>query len=101
MAKGEISLDNYKTCKTCKISKIDKDYFLGNESCYKCVYEMKKKIRDERRKCVHCDNSVPPERSKYCGKECAKKAKKANAYWTYKVKLPNDAWWKNKRFIFR
>jgi len=62
---------------------------------------VKKKESRLNKKCQLCENIVPMERSKYCSEECASKGKKSNVYWTYGIKIPNDAWWKKKRFIFK
>ncbi len=93
-------MDNLKICTICKLSKINSDFILDRDECYKCEYARKVKDAKEAKKkkvCRLCGKDIPELRWTYCGKPCAIEAKKRHRHWTNKFLIDNKDW--KKRFM--
>jgi hypothetical protein len=84
-------------CERCFQQKEDKDFLLGNDKCYKCVYEMKTQNKniDKKNNCKICKKEIlkseyykKKPRSSFCSEECAKIGHNevVNNYWTRRLR---------------
>lgn len=75
-------------CSGCNVERKDSDFLMGNEKCYKCVYEMKLRKIKKVRKCRECQEILCSSKWTYCSDECSKIgwARQKKDYWTNLVK---------------
>ena len=84
-------------CNECKLELPDRDFFLNNKSCYRCIYAMKVKKTKNKIKKNHCRicrkevffdvNAKKRQRSVFCSYECAEIGQRElmKKYWTNRL----------------
>jgi hypothetical protein len=97
-SKIKFGFDYMKKCVNCFKMTEEKDFLLGSDKCYRCVYEIKKKnqvIDKKNKKCKICKKEIliseyykKKPRSSFCSEECAKIGHNdvVNNYWTRRLR---------------
>lgn len=72
--------------------------FMGKDKCYKCVYRIKLKMIEPKKKaiarCVICEKELFPPKKKYCSPECVDESLRVHNtnYWTRKISISPVVW---------